>query len=682
MDRILNHLTDCIIIVDQQGRIQFANSALYERLGYKQQELQHTFIDQIIDHETPLGQYLAKFSDEINTWGTIKNKSGTDLECKIIINKEQWKMKDALFIQLDLEHDSLYTKKDLERFLDGARVDVCIKNEEGRYIYINETYAKRLNKSREDVLGKYDKDFWEPVYCEQFAKDDCLVRESESSIISEEVIELEENTQWYETYKFPIIDKESQRKYVGITIKDITLNKKIEMELFNRLNELITPEQYLDKMSKSQEKINTFLKDMEEDLLRYLAAAGVSIWIYDEGKNQLTLHTKLGEAAYTLRDVQGLDVSKEDLYQFKQSPQEGEISCFEERTDILYKQEGLEQGIKYIGTYSINYNNEVLGILSITYKEMTTQQFRKNDIMKTFCAQLGLIINNQRLKEDIKKEIEKSKSIERLKQEEKIKNEFFANISHEFKTPLNIILATMQLMERASKDESIVVTKDIDFNKYIYNIRQNSYRLLRLVNNLIDITRIDIGYYYLQLENHNIVSIVEDITLSVVEYTKEKGITLIFDTEVEEEIIACDPDKIERIMLNLLSNAVKYSDEQGGIEVMVRIVSDKILISVKDYGDGIPEEKLESIFERFVQVDRTLARKCEGSGIGLSLTKALVDMHGGNIYAKSKLREGTEFIVELPRVQIEGCEKIAQIPDLGGVAVERCKVEFSDIYSG
>jgi signal transduction histidine kinase len=190
---------------------------------------------------------------------------------------------------------------------------------------------------------------------------------------------------------------------------------------------------------------------------------------------------------------------------------------------------------------------------------------------------------------------------------------------------------------------------DIDkLNKYLSIMKQNSYRLIKLINNLIDISKIDAGYYKINLCNCNIVSVVEEITMSVAEYIQDKGMKLIFDTDTEEKIIACDPEKIERIILNLLSNAVKFTDAGGSIYVSVNAGTDKVKVSVRDTGICIPGEKLEKIFERFVQVDKSLSRNHEGSGIGLSLVKSLVEMHGGNIKAFSKIGLGSEFVFELP----------------------------------
>ncbi|WP_052356862.1 PAS domain S-box protein [[Clostridium] dakarense] len=280
-----------------------------------------------------------------------------------------------------------------------------------------------------------------------------------------------------------------------------------------------------------------------------------------------------------------------------------------------------------------------------------------------------------------KKIKEEKKALQEAVELESVKNEFFANISHEFKTPINIILGTMQLLKKKVNQGSIYCNDDTNLLNYINSIKQNSYRLLRLVNNLIDMTRIDTGYYEINLKNYDIVKIVEDITMSVTQYVENKGIDIVFDTNVEESIIACDPDKIERIMLNILSNAIKYTDKNGEIMVDLNQVNEKVTVSIKDNGVGISEEKLDFIFERFGQASNALTRKCEGSGIGLSLVKSLVNMHGGEIYVKSSKGEGTEFIFEIPIKIVDKKNENINNNDYEELRIEKCNIEFSDIYS-
>lgn len=285
----------------------------------------------------------------------------------------------------------------------------------------------------------------------------------------------------------------------------------------------------------------------------------------------------------------------------------------------------------------------------------------------------GKDVTQSIIEEECKKKLEEKVKLEL------VKNEFFANVSHEFKTPLNIILGTMQIMQKNIDKGNISLE---NLQKHIKGIRQNSYRLLRLVNNLIDISKMDIGYYNISLSNNNIVNIIEDITTSVVQYVESKDIKLIFDTEEEEILTVCDPDAIERIILNLLSNAIKYSSSTGG-EIIVKVSRDEnnVFVSVKDNGVGIPKDKVDIIFDRFGQVNSNLTRKNEGSGIGLSLVQYLVELHSGHIRVESKVGEGSEFIFTLPIRTMEFDDKDNYALANRDFNIEKCKIEFSDIYN-
>nr|WP_304358478.1 ATP-binding protein [Clostridium paraputrificum] len=282
---------------------------------------------------------------------------------------------------------------------------------------------------------------------------------------------------------------------------------------------------------------------------------------------------------------------------------------------------------------------------------------------------------------DITQDVDVKNKLEEMKKAiefESKKNDFFTNISHELKTPINIILGSNQLMELNYKNHNIT---DEKLKNSINLTKQNSYRLLKLVGNFLDISKMGAGFYEIEPINTNIVSVVENIGQSVEPYMAAKKIQFIFDTETEEEIVACDPDKIERIVLNLLSNAIKYTNENGQIFVNVASKESVVEISVEDTGTGIPKDKVEKVFNRFEQVDPSLVKKREGCGIGLSLTKHLVEMHGGEIWVESQEGKGSKFIFTIPKQLVNNqTDEAMDILD-DSTRVDKCRIEFSDIYS-
>ena len=245
-----------------------------------------------------------------------------------------------------------------------------------------------------------------------------------------------------------------------------------------------------------------------------------------------------------------------------------------------------------------------------------------------------------------KKNYIKNKRLYKItKEREQLKTDFIANMSHELRTPLNIIKSASTLLElKVNKNEQ--VEKEYILDK-VERINKNSDRLIRLINNLIDITKFDSGFYECKSKNENIVYVVEDIVFATIDFASAKNIELIFDTDSEEIITCIDKEKIERVILNLLSNAIKFTNQNGKIEVFIKNDSKFVYIYIKDNGIGIPKEKVNHIFSRFYQVDSILSRKSEGSGIGLCLVDEIIKMHGGKISVESEENKGTTFEIVL-----------------------------------
>ncbi|HYE84306.1 MAG TPA: PAS domain S-box protein [Clostridia bacterium] len=289
-------------------------------------------------------------------------------------------------------------------------------------------------------------------------------------------------------------------------------------------------------------------------------------------------------------------------------------------------------------------------------------------------------ISERKRNEELRHKIDENMKLVRETLEyDKIKTQFFANISHEVKTPLNIIIGTLQLFELIMNDQNIEESFD-KLMKYTSIMRQNCFRLLRMLSNLIYITEIDSGFVEMHVHNYDLVQIVKDITAASRRFIESKGVKLEVSIDPASLEIACDSEKMKRVLLNLLSNAVKFTEEGDMISISLYNIKDYAYISVKDTGIGIPDEMKEIIFQRFRQVDKSFTRKCEGSGIGLSLVKSLVEMHGGSITVKSEYGKGSEFIVKLPLWLMENDEIALTSEETANSYMDMVSIEFSDIY--
>lgn len=266
-----------------------------------------------------------------------------------------------------------------------------------------------------------------------------------------------------------------------------------------------------------------------------------------------------------------------------------------------------------------------------------------------------LIIYRQKLKSEI--EFERMEA-ERIHELDAMKLRFFTNISHEFRTPLTLIIGLLQKLMQNPRS----ISRETRFQNYQI-IARNAHRLLRLINQIMDIRKLDEGCMQLELKYRDLVHFTRAISSSFKFQAEQRHIRFQFETDQEELYTWFDPDKVDKIIYNVLSNAFKFTHDGGRIQVRLKTIDrirpdgpeeertvkpDRIEIRVEDDGIGIPEEQLEKIFSPFVQVENDASSAAGGTGIGLALTKELVEMHQGGVSVESRLNRGSVFTIMLP----------------------------------
>ncbi len=259
-------------------------------------------------------------------------------------------------------------------------------------------------------------------------------------------------------------------------------------------------------------------------------------------------------------------------------------------------------------------------------------------------------------------ELEKLEA-ERLKELDQVKSDFFSNVTHEFRTPLTLILGHL--------DQVIPTIADDRAKKELIVVKRNAKLLEKLINQLLDIAKIEADRMDLDLRKGNIVPFINEIQRSFQSLADRKGVGLDFSSETEEIIMDFDPDKVELIFFNLLSNAFKFTDK-GEVSLRISKVQedgkDFCKLVVQDTGIGIVEEQIPKVFDRFYQSENSRWRKNKGTGIGLALVKDLVDLHEGNIDLKSIAGVGTEIIILLPMEHVYSTsETEMEIPALDAI---------------
>jgi signal transduction histidine kinase/CheY-like chemotaxis protein/AraC-like DNA-binding protein len=242
---------------------------------------------------------------------------------------------------------------------------------------------------------------------------------------------------------------------------------------------------------------------------------------------------------------------------------------------------------------------------------------------------------------------------EKLKEMDKLKTRFFTNISHEFRTPLTLITAPIESL--LGGDYGKLPKRSIDI---MVSMKRNADRLLKLISDLLDFSKIEAGKMDANMVGCNVSELLSVWIAGVDSSAASRGIKIAFQDKTDGLQALIDPDLMEKAVLNLLSNAIKFNRPEGEnlIEVILENDAASFRIIVEDSGIGIPDDQLDGIFDRFSQVDSSSTRRYEGSGIGLSLTKEIVQLHNGAISVESKVGEGSAFTISIPLVSLEDAQ--------------------------
>jgi signal transduction histidine kinase/DNA-binding response OmpR family regulator len=260
----------------------------------------------------------------------------------------------------------------------------------------------------------------------------------------------------------------------------------------------------------------------------------------------------------------------------------------------------------------------------------------KNIVLEKLVSERTAKINEQ--KEILEKQAHK------LLELDQIKSNFFANISHEFRTPLTLIKGQLENVLRIVKDETVKKKINIAFN--------NSNRLNRLINQVLDLSKLESDKMKLEFETTDIVSMLKNRVASFDSLAVQNKILMKFESKIESLLLNIDKEKIEEVIDNLLSNALKFTPPNGNISIVLdhekAEFTASAVITISDDGIGIAQEKLANIFDRFYQADSSSTKKYEGTGLGLSIVKEIVELHGGSVTVSSKINKGTSFTLYLP----------------------------------
>ncbi len=302
-----------------------------------------------------------------------------------------------------------------------------------------------------------------------------------------------------------------------------------------------------------------------------------------------------------------------------------------------FREAFIQRGFRALLAIPLLREDRVVGGLTLRRKSPGAFPAEVQDLLRTFATQSALAIQNARLFREIE---DKSRQLEVANRH---KSEFLANMSHELRTPLNAIIGFSEvLLERMFGE---INEKQ---EEYLRDVLSSGRHLLSLINDILDLSKIEAGRMELELARFDLPQALQDALTLVRERATRHGITLGLDVDGRLGDFAGDERKIKQILLNLLSNAVKFTAEGGQVGLRAVLADGAVEISVADTGVGIAPEDQEAIFEEFRQVGGDYARKREGTGLGLTLARKFVELHGGRLWVKSQVGHGSTFIFSLP----------------------------------
>jgi len=343
----------------------------------------------------------------------------------------------------------------------------------------------------------------------------------------------------------------------------------------------------------------------------FLAALRATPLVYGEGA--------VGRAAESHEPVQIADIRDANVY------------------SSSTRDAALAAGYRALLAVPMLSEDEVVGALVVNRRVPGEFEPRVVDVLRTFGTQSALAIQNARLFREIE---DKSRQLEAANRH---KDEFLASMSHELRTPLNAVIGFSEvLLERMFGD---VNAKQ---EEYLQDILTSGRHLLSLINDILDLAKIEAGRMDLDVEEFDVAQAIDNAVVLVRERATRKGLTL--DTRLDRGLgsLRGDQRKVKQVLLNLLSNAVKFTPEGGRVEIRAQRLDGHVEVAVTDTGIGIAEEDLDAVFEEFRQVGTDYAKKHEGTGLGLTLSRKFVELHGGRIWVKSQLGQGSTFAFTLP----------------------------------
>lgn len=602
---VIDHITDCIVIINEKGIIELVNNAFVGLFDYKISEIIGTNIQHLMPepHRSKHNMYLSNYlaSNRKKVIGLIRDVKALDKHGKIfpieLSLSEMWIDKKRVFMGVirditQKKHIENHIKANEERFRTIANHTFAWENwigTEKQLLWVNPAVENYTGYTVQECMNdkKYPVSLLHDDYKEKFTEiyEKALINKTSINELQLKITTKNGNEKWMSFSAKPIFSE--QKHYLGLrtSFHDITKSKEAELKIKHN-------EELLDSfMTSATEGI--ILLDRNLKIVRINRAA---LDIYDVQEEKM-LNQKLIDIAPDLKDI-----PRYKIYQ-----------------DVI------KNGNSY--QFSDIVSKTIFKDINISLKV-----FKVSDGM-------GMILNDITISKNKEKELIRAK--EQAEASIKAKEMFLANMSHEIRTPMNAILGMSEILYKTDLSERQI--------KYLDVITKSSENLLVIINDILDLSKIEAGKLVIENIAFQLIKTIES-TIHIAQYKareKDLNLTLSYPPSIKDLVVWGDSVRLNQIILNLINNGLKFT-HKGGVEVILSILEEdsktiKLKFNVKDTGIGIRKEKLDSIFNNFTQADDSTTRQFGGTGLGLAICENLINMMKGKIGVTSKVDKGSVF---------------------------------------
>jgi PAS domain S-box-containing protein len=656
---VLETVLDAIITIDERGIVQTANSATERLFGYREAELVGSNVSKLMPepycsaHDGYLANYLRTGEKKIIGIGRQvqgQRKDGSVFPMSLAVTEMLLSGGNRQFVgivrdlseqQRQLDHLTL-----LHAGLEAADEAIVLTDTQAVIVWFNSAFTRLTGYTEADAVGKgmnllksgvtpdaLYRELWETVSSGREWRGELVNRRKDGSLYPED------------QSITPVRNGGIITHYVAIK-RNATARKQAEqdaasvaMAAYERLHGEI-----LALLSRGRDR-----RAMLEDSLALLGQSGkyptLALYLYDDWHGVLRC-----EATFCAPDSLVREVNPGDGL-VGQAFTERRLLSIESADQMPLR---IETGLLTITPVAvlaspIAYQERGLGVLILA--ATNTLSASDKEFVQRVSTELGAALQNLRQYEDLKAMAEqlklRSQEITRknveLEHTNQLKREFLANMSHELRTPLNAIIGFSEVL----RDELVGPLNDKQ-SDYMVEIFDSANHLLSLINDILDLSKIEEGKMELSLEPVNVAEALRNSLSIVKEKAAAHAIRLSLEIGEEIGLFRADGRKLRQIVYNLLSNAVKFTPDGGQVRLAARLDRGDLCIEVSDTGIGIADADQARLFQPFEQLDGSLSRKQEGTGLGLAMVKRLVELHGGSVAVSSQLGMGSRFSVRLP----------------------------------